>query len=146
MISLIALLCVFAGFFAGIFWYRLLFTRSIRTENVMFKEHNANMRRVLAGKPRPMTIGLHTILKQSYGILLIANDFFAYATSADVLLSDLDLPWAVPFVEEHGIVGVQAIMAYIEGVEPIEPHRTKEFKMAMKALKELNPTVNSEAS
>jgi len=75
------------------------------------------------------------------------NDFFAYADSCSVKLEDTDFHWAVPFIEQWNVHGMEAIGCLLLGGPdclPIEPQRSKGFIEARAALLALNPIVTSE--
>jgi len=140
MIIVIAILCAFI-------MYQALKITSLNNEINVLREYadsiNRSYSHLGSGK---IGVGLHFIMDNCHSMELNANDLFAPASSDSVSLCPQDLHWAVPFVEKHGYDGVVAVMSYIEGVQPMEHYRTKGFKKAIEHLKEMRPSVSSEAS
>ena len=72
------------------------------------------------------------------------SDFFCYSSSDTIKLEDTDFHWAVPFIDQWGSSGIEAVGCLLWGGLPIEPCRTPEFFKAYNALMALAPTVTSE--
>jgi hypothetical protein len=83
------------------------------------------------------------MLNSSMAIVLNASDFFNYACADAVTLDQWDFEWAFPFIKEWGDEGVNAVMAYVRGAEPIKPWQTPRYLEAYAALVALAPEVNS---
>ncbi|GAB2865805.1 hypothetical protein GCM10027044_28630 [Hymenobacter ruber] len=74
-------------------------------------------------------------------------DFFCYASSDTVKLEDTDFHWAVPFIEQWGTYGVEAVGCLLYGGPeclPIKPSQTPGFMEARAALLALSPKITSE--
>lgn len=75
-----------------------------------------------------------TLLGESFGIDLNANDFFSYATAQIVTISESDFYWVIEHIQKHGVEGVHSAMAYVQNQEPIPPYLTDKFNEAIKEL------------
>jgi len=83
-------------------------------------------------------------VKDSLGIALNANDFFAYACADMVLLEYGDFHWAMPILRKYGYEGEKAIMSKIADRLPIKPHITDKFKRALDEINSQKVEVVSE--
>jgi hypothetical protein len=80
----------------------------------------------------------------SFGVMLFANDTFAYACADSQLLVDDDYEWALPIIFKYGHPGEIAVMAWIRKYPPIPPHRSKAYQAAYAEIELLNPKTHSE--
>lgn len=87
---------------------------------------------------------LRKLINGSFGIMMNANDFFAYACADAVTIDPKDLEWVMPIFQKYSWTGIDACMAYIVKHMPIKPHITKEFEEAYAEIVKLNPQVHSE--
>lgn len=87
---------------------------------------------------------IRDILELSFGITLNANDFFWLATAAALTIDNLDLHWIIPIYDKYGDEGLNACMAYIAEMLPLEYYQTENFKKAYAELEEIRPAVWSE--
>lgn len=84
------------------------------------------------------------LLNCSFEVVLNANDFFMFACADAVKLDYEDYEWALPFIEKHGYIGVDAVMCRVRGCLPIKPRQTPELLAVYQELLDLNVTVASE--
>lgn len=87
---------------------------------------------------------LNELVKNSFGIAMNANDFFAYAAADSVIIDYEDLKWVLPIFKKYGGPGIHACMAYIAKKQPIDPWVNDEYKAAFAAIEQIKPEVYSE--
>lgn len=81
----------------------------------------------------------------AFQVTLNANDFFNYACADAVTIDMWDLEeWVLPIVQEHGLSGIHACMAFIRKEMPIKPWQTEKFKAAYREIELLDPEVSTE--
>lgn len=86
---------------------------------------------------------INLILRNTFHIVVNANDFFAYACADAVEICPIDLRWIIPIVQKYEHDGLFAAMAYIENQLPLKEYRTKQFIKALRKIKTQKPWVFS---
>jgi len=80
----------------------------------------------------------------SLEVTLNASDFFMFACADAVKLDSEDYEWALPVIEKHGALGVDAVMCMVRGCLPIKPRQSPELLALYQELLDLNIEVASE--
>lgn len=62
------------------------------------------------------------------------NDLYGWACADSTEVVSTDLKWVFDHYKKYGNNGIMASLAYIQNVEPIEPHLTDGFNEAIKEL------------
>jgi hypothetical protein len=92
----------------------------------------------------PLPTFSQIVKTHSFGITWNANDYFGPYADAFVL-SFMDYDWAIPFIEEHGSLAVDAIMCHVRKARPWKQKTTPELEALIKKLEQLNPTLSGES-
>lgn len=66
--------------------------------------------------------------------IFVANDFFAYASGWTVEINIGNFGWMKEHVKKYPKDGMDSVIAYIQNIEPIQPHLTDGFKVAIQDL------------
>lgn len=83
-----------------------------------------------------------SILTGEY-LYLTMSDFFNVASSYSVLIYTDDLLWIVPIYKKYGNDGLNACIAYIEKLQPLNFYQNEKYLEAYKEIENLNPEVTS---
>jgi len=86
---------------------------------------------------------LQEFIKQSDGIQINLNDFFAYACGDYINIEYEDLVWVLPIFEKYGQQGVYACAAYIAERVPIIERMTEKYHAAYREIEKINPKIYS---
>lgn len=63
-----------------------------------------------------------------------ANDFFYHSTAASVTIDESDFKWVLRHIDKHGARGLDACIAYIQNIEPLQEYRDHFFIEAIDNL------------
>lgn len=74
------------------------------------------------------------------------NDFFGYGCAYGLEVDSYDFRWILECYKKYGTDGIEACLAYIGNMEPIEPHRTEIFNLAIRELMDNGRVVVSDLS
>lgn len=79
------------------------------------------------------------LLTDCNDVTINANDFFGYACSDSITISDVDFPWIFPILEEYGREGLYAVLSYIADAKAIKPYRTRTYNRVLAQLQKEQP-------
>ena len=85
--------------------------------------------------------GLKIFMQYAFGIEMNCNDFFNYATAHTLQVEPANFEWILPIAQKYKDDGVNACLAYIANIEPLQPYRTENYDLAISEIKAVNPRV-----
>lgn len=87
---------------------------------------------------------LAMIIGGAFTLDMNANDLFAYACSHSVTIDSSNVKWMIPIIQKYGSSGLDACVAYVANMEPIDPWKNKDYILAIDAIKKLSPVISGD--